>query len=75
MTSPEVKNTQAQHDGSEAKQQRHSREGLVGGLVLITLGLLFLGDHLIPDFHFRDYWPVILIAIGIGVLWKGFRQQ
>jgi hypothetical protein len=43
---------------------------MVGGLVLIVLGLLFLAQNLIPGFEFGDYWPAILIAIGAGLLWR-----
>jgi hypothetical protein len=53
------------------------RNGLIGGLVLVVIGLLFLGNNLLPDFRFGDYWPVILIVIGGGLLWKargGSRQ-
>jgi hypothetical protein len=46
------------------------RGGLIGGLVLVVLGLLFLGNNLLPDFRFGDYWPVILIVIGGALLWK-----
>ena len=44
--------------------------GLIGGLVLVAVGLLFLANNLLPDFRFGDYWPVILIVIGAGLLWK-----
>lgn len=57
-----------------AKTQR-SGEGIVGGFVLIILGLLFLGERMIPGFHFGDYWPLILVAIGVGILWKGYRER
>jgi hypothetical protein len=43
---------------------------LTGGLILVVLGLIFLADNLIPRFNPFDYWPVILIAIGAGLLWK-----
>ena len=63
-----------QHQPNPARKEG-SGEGIVGGLVLIILGLLFLGDHLIPGFHFGDYWPLILVAIGIGILRKGYRER
>ncbi|MEI6681417.1 MAG: PspC domain-containing protein [Bacteroidota bacterium] len=50
-------------------QTRERKKGsLIGGLVLITLGALFLADELIPQINFGDLWPVILIVIGIGLL-------
>jgi phage shock protein C len=44
------------------------RGNLIGGLVLITLGALFLADQFIPHIRFFDLWPVILIIVGIGLL-------
>jgi hypothetical protein len=46
------------------------RNGLIGGLVLVTLGLLFLADNFIPDVRFGDFWPLILVVIGAGMLWR-----
>lgn len=38
--------------------------GLTGGVILVTLGVLFLLDnyHLLP---FDDTWPVLLIVVGL----------
>lgn len=41
---------------------------VIGGVILILLGGLFLMDNFLPRFHFGDFWPLILIAIGIGLL-------
>ena len=52
-----------------APQTKERNKGsLIGGLVLITLGALFLADELIPQINFGDLWPVILIVIGVGLL-------
>ncbi len=51
-----------------------NKGGLVGGLVLIVLGVLFLADNLFPQFNFSDYWPLILVAVGVGLLWKSARR-
>lgn len=54
---------------SPAPQTRERNKGsLIGGMVLITLGALFLADELIPQINFGDLWPVILIVIGVGLL-------
>jgi phage shock protein C len=53
---------------------KRDQGGLIGGLVLIVLGLLFLGNNLIPDFRFGDYWPVLLIVIGGVLLWKSRNE-
>ena len=56
-------------EGREPSQKPTRRKGsLIGGLVLITFGVLFLIDEFIPNIDFGDLWPVILIVIGIGLL-------
>jgi hypothetical protein len=40
---------------------------------LISLGVLFLADNLLPAFRFRDYWPLVLIAIGVALLIRAKR--
>jgi hypothetical protein len=51
----------------EAQRQR---EGITGGLILISIGAIFLLNNLdILRIHdLWKYWPVILIAIGVGKL-------
>ncbi|MHC1708275.1 MAG: PspC domain-containing protein [Bacteroidales bacterium] len=41
------------------------RGSLIGGMILLTLGVLFLMDELIPYLDFGKLWPVILIVVGI----------
>lgn len=53
--------------GSPRKRDRGS---VIGGIVLIVLGLLFLADNFLPNVRFGDFWPLILVAIGIGLLWR-----
>ncbi|MGB2960084.1 MAG: DUF5668 domain-containing protein [Bacteroidota bacterium] len=56
----------------ETMRVRRSRDqgSMVGGAVLIVLGLFFLAKHFFPRFDLFDYWPLVLIAIGAGLLWK-----
>ena len=56
------------NEPSKPNQPGRNRGNLIGGLVLITLGSLFLADQLIPHINFGDLWPIILIVIGIGLL-------
>jgi phage shock protein C len=41
---------------------------LIGGLILITLGTLFLINQLVPNIDFGDLWPILLVVIGAGLL-------
>ena len=45
---------------------RSKRGQLIGGLVLLTLGVLFILDRLII-LEIYISWPLILVAIGVGL--------
>jgi hypothetical protein len=45
---------------------------LIAGLILITLGVIFLVIRYVPRIDFGDLWPVILIVIGIVLLRNAF---
>ncbi|MDE3057123.1 MAG: cell wall-active antibiotics response protein [Bacteroidota bacterium] len=54
------------------------RRPYLGGIILITLGILFLLDTLnIADFGdlISTYWPLILIFVGFSILSKNRRHQ
>lgn len=54
---------------------RNSRQGnLIGGLILITIGVLFLLDRF-TEVNFGDLWPVILIVAGLAVLTGSFGKS
>lgn len=55
--------------------RKRQKGSLVGGLVLITLGVLFLADEFFPGFDFGDLWPVIIIVIGVGLLINAFSGK
>ena len=48
-------------------ERRHKRS-TTAGVILVVLGLIFLANNFVPRIHFSDFFPLILIAIGIGLL-------
>lgn len=54
-----------------------STAGIIGGIVLILLGAGFLIDELdlIPDIDFEQWWPVILVAVGLVLIFSGNRNK
>jgi phage shock protein PspC (stress-responsive transcriptional regulator) len=46
----------------------------IGGLILITLGVLFLVNQFVPALDFGKLWPVLLIAIGAFVIANNTRR-
>jgi phage shock protein C len=65
---------QEEHQKKEHPQYKN-RGNLIGGLVLITLGVLFLADEFMPNISFGDLWPIILIVIGGGLLINSFGRR
>ena len=54
---------------------KNGRGSIIGGLILLVVGFLFLAENFLPDFHFGDWWPLILVAIGVGMLYKAVRSN
>jgi phage shock protein C len=48
-------------------EQKHKRSSIFG-VILVAVGLLFLLDNFIPRIHFGDFWPLLLVAVGVGLL-------
>jgi phage shock protein C len=62
--------TVARADGPATNRPRatgrdEGRGGLVGGLLLISIGGFFLLRQLLPDLDLGAWWPLILIGIGV----------
>lgn len=65
--------TTVEHESSPERRPRSSHGRLVGGIILIAVGFVFLLEEL---FVFDiaplwDFWPLILIGIGILKLIRG----
>lgn len=50
------------------KSAKPSNTGLIAGIVLIFLGMLFLVDRLMPWYHVTDFWPLLLVAVGVLII-------
>jgi len=57
----------------EQKQQPKNDGNLWGGLILITLGAIFLIDRFVPSIDFGDLWPLILIVVGVILISKNYQ--
>jgi len=63
-----------------ADADRPRRRGsITGPIILICIGIIFLIGRLRPDFYvwpvLARYWPLILIAIGLGHLWDYYWSR
>jgi len=57
------------------KQNRGNDSSLITGVIMVTLGVLFLVDRYFPEIDFGDLWPFILIVVGILIIVRGRNNQ
>ncbi|MCX6232070.1 MAG: PspC domain-containing protein [Bacteroidetes bacterium] len=57
------------------KEKKKNKGNLTGGLVLITLGVLFLIARFVPHIYFHDLWPILLIVIGVSMLMRNLGKK
>ena len=48
---------------------------MLGPLLLIVIGVLFLLNNMVPAFKFGKMWPVILIVIGLAKVFEYFQPR
>jgi putative Mn2+ efflux pump MntP len=48
---------------------------MLGPLLLIVIGVLFLLNNMYPEFRFGKMWPVILIVIGLAKIFEYLQGQ
>jgi len=83
--SSQVSNNSSKHKTMEQKEFSHEPKknfspkpktdgNLVAGLILITLGAIFLIDRFVPRIHFGDLWPLILVAAGAALIFMAYRK-
>lgn len=69
--SPEEAEIVEEEPSSNNKQSvstRQSNTGLIAGIVLIFIGGLFLIDRLMPMYNVTDFWPLVLVALGVALI-------
>ncbi len=55
---------------------RRKFEGsLIGGLVLILIGSFFLAERFIPRINFGDFWPMLLVVVGLVLIFNSLPKK
>ena len=62
-----------ENTGNKSKPEGNG--SIITGIILISIGGLYLLKDYFPDIDFRDLWPYILIVIGVFLLVKGLRTN
>ncbi len=70
------KSTQEEYVGADQEASKEDNQRYVwGGLILIFLGLFFLLRSFFPRFILINFWPVILVIVGIALMLQSFSKK
>ena len=70
------KSTQEEYVGADQEAGKEDNQRYVwGGLILIFLGLFFLLRSFFPRFILINFWPVILVIVGIALMLQSFSRK
>jgi phage shock protein C len=64
----EKKNDNTSFNMNMPNEKTHNNRSIYAGAFLIFLGGIFLLDNFVPHFHFGDFWPLVLIALGFAII-------
>jgi len=59
----------------ESINKRKEKRTLIGGIILITLGVLFLADDLFPHISFEKFFSAGLIILGLVLLLNSTKKN
>jgi phage shock protein PspC (stress-responsive transcriptional regulator) len=68
------KNPEPQKPVTGEDRKKNNDGNLWGGMILITLGILFLIDRFVPRIDFGDLWPFILVVIGVVLIMRNYQK-
>jgi len=75
--SPQDKSAdQKSYDFSGLKPGSSSNGGkTMIGIILIGLGVIFLLDNLFPFFEFVEFFPIVLIVVGLALIFNSLKNK
>lgn len=65
---PEKKSEGPETEKNDMKIIKHNNRSIYAGAFLIFLGGIFLLDNFVPHFNFGDFWPLVLIGLGVAII-------
>ncbi len=67
--------TDAENINFTFHQEKKKNGKVIFGVILIVIGIFFLGIEIFSFLNFADLFPVILIGLGITLLWKSKNKR
>jgi len=57
------------------KPRRSTHNQIIGGLLILVIGVIFLINNFLPKVGFDKLWPLILIILAIGIITGALRSE
>jgi len=62
-------------ESEEPSHKSEKNRRILGGIIVIAVGLIFLLNGFFPWVGWNRLWPVILIAVGITIMVQAFKKR
>ncbi len=62
-------------ESEEPSHKSEKNRRILGGIIVIAVGLIFLLHGFFPWIGWNRLWPVILIAVGITIMIQAFKKR
>ncbi|MBK6345638.1 MAG: PspC domain-containing protein [Bacteroidales bacterium] len=61
--------------GPDIATKRKFEGSLIGGVILILIGVFFLAERFIPQIRFGDFWPLLLVVVGLVLIFNSLPSR
>ena len=62
-------------ESEELSHKSEKSRRILGGIIVIAIGLIFLLNGFFPWVGWNKLWPIILIVVGITVMIRAFKKK
>jgi phage shock protein PspC (stress-responsive transcriptional regulator) len=52
-------------ENGKNNEHKKNNTSLIAGIILISIGLIILFDRIMPYYNIIDFWPLVLIVVGV----------
>jgi len=56
-------------------QHNKNQGNLIAGLIMISIGVIFLIDRFVPRIDFGDLWPLVLVVAGFALIRASYVKK